>query len=313
MTETYNSTPQAEPRATEISVHEAGNVDEKRAGVETLPPVAQQAVATQQREKRFLTRRDLLLSILTPIAFLVVWEIAARTGTIDSRVFSAPTLIFQTGFDMIRDGSLFAHAWATIYRLVIGFALGSVVGIAMGLLMGLWRPLRAAFGPMFTALYALPMIAILPLLLLVFGLTETPRILAVAISVFFVLQINTTAAVVQIDDGVLEAARSYNAKGLKLFTSILLPASLPTILTGLRVAAGMSVTVVTAVEFVAANEGLGFLIWNSWQLFQPSVMYVGLVAVAILGAVVTFGLVWLERVVTPWKYVRKKKRKKNNG
>lgn len=313
MTETFKPMREGQTRGADSSVADSAEASENREDVGSFPSATQQAVSTQQRRKRFLQRRDLFLSILTPIVLLLVWELAARTGLIDSRVFSAPTLIFQTGFEMISDGSLFVHSWATIYRLVAGFVFGAAVGIAMGLLMGLLRPLRAAFGPLFTALYALPMIAILPLLLLVFGLTETPRILAVAISVFFVLQINTTAAVVQIDSGVLEAARSYNAKGLRLFTSILLPASLPTILTGLRVAAGMSVTVVTAVEFVAANEGLGFLIWNSWQLFQPSVMYVGLVAVAILGAVVTFGLVWLERIVTPWKYVRKKKRKKNYG
>lgn len=312
MIETYNTTVEQVSRGAtpEMSVT---MVSEKKPASKPLPSTTQHAVETQQRRKRFLRRRDLLLSILTPVAFLVAWEIAAATGLLDSRVFSAPTQIFQTGLEMIGDGSLFAHSWATIYRLVLGFVIGAAVGIGMGMLMGLWRPLRAAFGPMFTALYALPMIAILPLLLLVFGLTETPRILAIAISVFFVLQINTTAAVIQVDDGMLEAARSYNARGLKLFTSILLPASLPTILTGLRVAAGMAVTVVTAVEFVAANEGLGFLIWNSWQLFQPSVMYVGLVAVAILGAVVTFALVWLERLVTPWKYTRNKRRKKING
>jgi NitT/TauT family transport system permease protein len=313
VTETTNTTTNDVARDATGSAPAGTGSGDQPGSLMTLPAATQHAIDTQQRKNRFLRRRDVLLSILTPIAFLVLWEVAAATGLIDSRVFSAPTLIFQTAIEMIRDGSLFVHSWATIYRLVVGFIIGAAVGIGMGLLMGLWRPLRAAFGPMFTALYALPMIAILPLLLLVFGLTETPRILAVAISVFFVLQINTTAAVIQIDDGVLEAARSYNARGWRLFTSVLLPASLPTILTGMRVAAGMAVTVVTAVEFVAANEGLGFLIWNSWQLFQPSVMYVGLVAVAILGAVVTFGLVWLERVVTPWKYARNKKRKKING
>lgn len=312
MTETYNTTVDHVSHNVPLDTL-ATKSSEKQEGPKALPSTTRYAVERQQRKTRFLRRRDFLLSILTPIAFLVAWEIAAATGLIDSRVFSAPTQIFQSGFEMISDGSLFAHSWATIYRLVLGFILGATVGIGMGMLMGLWRPLRAAFGPMFTALYALPMIAILPLLLLVFGLTETPRILAIAISVFFVLQINTTAAVIQVDEGILEAARSYNARGLKLFTSILLPASLPTVVTGLRVAAGMAVTVVTAVEFVAANEGLGFLIWNSWQLFQPSVMYVGLVAVAILGAVVTFVLVWLERMVTPWKYTRNKKRKKING
>lgn len=281
------------------------------ATVDIANPAAREAIASAVRRNGLLRRRDLILSIATPIAFLVMWEIAARTGLIDARIFSSPLNILQTGYGMIVDGSLVTHTWATIYRLLLGFVLGSVVGIGVGLVMGVFRPLRAAFGPMFTALYALPMIAILPLLLLIFGLTETPRVLAVAISVFFVLQINTVAGIMQIDSRILEAAKAYNAKGLNLFRTVLLPAALPTIATGLRVAAGMAVTVVTAVEFVAANAGLGFLVWNSWQLFQPAVMYVGLICVAILGAVFTFVLVALERFITPWRFASTTRKRKS--
>jgi ABC-type nitrate/sulfonate/bicarbonate transport system permease component len=167
--------------------------------------------------------------------------------------------------------------------------------------MGSWRPLNAALGPLFTALYALPKIAILPLLLLIFGLTETPRILAVAISVFFVLQINTLAGVRQVDAKVLEAATAYGAAGLKRFRFVILPGALPFVFSGLRVAAGMAVIVVTSVEFVASDSGLGYLIWNSWQLFQPEQMYVGLVVVSLLGAVMTGLIILAERLAVPWK------------
>jgi NitT/TauT family transport system permease protein len=195
-------------------------------------------------------------------------------------------------------------------RLLTGFGIGAVLGITSGLLMGVWRPLRAALGPTFTALYALPKIAILPLLLLVFGLTETPKIIAVAISVFFVLQINTLAGIVQFDARTLEAARAYRATGWKLFRYVLLPGATPTIMTGLRVAAGMSVVIVTAVEFVASNNGLGYLIWNSWQLFQPQDMYVGLITVALTGATMTGLIILLEKVLLPWKHGNGKRKKK---
>lgn len=266
-----------------------------------VTPEVQQAVLADQKKQRRLVTRDTVLSILTPVALLGLWELGARVGWIDDRVFTSPSMILQTGWSMIVDGALISHIGATIYRLLLGFAGGAIVGILVGLVTGALRPLRAALSPTFTALYALPMIAILPLLLLVFGLTETPRILAVAISVFFVLFINSSAAITQIDSRLLEAAHAYNARGLQLFRTVLFPAAIPTIATGLRVAAGMAVTVVTAVEFVASNVGLGFLIWNSWQLFQPAVMFVGLICVAIVGAVFTGLLVLLERKVAPWQ------------
>lgn len=269
--------------------------------LENAPGEVLAAVEADQRKEKQLTTRDTALSILTPILLLAMWEAAAQMGLIDSRIFTAPSMILQTGWDMFADGTLLPHIWATIYRLLMGFTGGALAGIIVGLIMGIIRPLRAAFGPTFTALYALPMIAILPLLLLVFGLTETPRILAVAISVFFVLFINSVAAIRQIDARLLEAARAYNARGFRMFVAVLLPSAIPTIATGLRVAAGMAVTVVTAVEFVASNAGLGFVIWNSWQLFQPAVMFVGLICVAILGAAFTGALIFLERKVAPWQ------------
>ena len=271
------------------------------------------AVAREFRHESRLKTRDFLLASLTPLLLLGCWELAARTGAVDARLFTPPTQIIGRGWEMILSGELWGNIVATTLRLVAGFVIGSALGIAAGLLMGVWRPLRAALGPTFTALYALPKIAILPLLLLIFGLTETPKVLAVVISVFFVVQINTLAGVVQIDGRILEAARAYRATGWKLFRYVLLPGATSAIMTGLRVAAGMSVIVITAVEFVASNDGLGYLIWNSWQLFQPKDMYVGLITVSIIGALMTGLIIMLEKVLLPWQHSkgsRKKKAKK---
>ncbi|WP_019818968.1 ABC transporter permease [Saccharomonospora saliphila] len=260
------------------------------------------AVDREHRRHRRLRARDLALAVLTPVALLALWEIAAAAGMLDARLFTPPSEIVARGWDMIATGELWVHVWSTVGRLVAGFALGGVCGVAVGLVMGVSRPLRAALGPTFTALYALPKIAILPLLLLIFGLTETPKVLSVAISVFFVVQINTLAGIVQIDKRILEAARAYQATGWKLFRYVLLPGATPSIMTGLRVSAGMAVIVVTAVEFVASNNGLGYLIWNSWQLFQPQTMFVGLITVSIIGAVVTGLIILAERALLPWQH-----------
>lgn len=272
-------------------------------------PELERAIELNRRREMGLRARDLSLAILTPVLLLVLWEVAAKTELIDPRLFSPPSQIATQGWEMVNSGELWKHVGATGTRLLIGFACGSVGGILVGLLMGVWRPLRAALGPTFTALYALPKIAILPLLLLIFGLTETPKILSVAISVFFVIQINTLAGIMQIDDRILEAARAYKATGPKLFRHVLLPGAMPSIITGLRVAAGMSVVVVTAVEFVASNDGLGYLIWNSWQLFQPSKMFVGLIVVSLMGAFATGLIILLERALIPWKYSNNRRKK----
>ena len=284
-----------------------------RSGTEEAAgPALDLAVEREYRQHRRLQARDLALAVATPVLLLLAWEFAALTGALDARLFTPPSEIVGRGWEMIVDGELWIHIGATVARLAVGFLLGALAGVAVGLLMGVWRPVRAALGPTFTALYALPKIAILPLLLLIFGLTETPKVLSVAISVFFVVQINTLAGIVQIDDRILEAARAYRATGWRLFQHVLLPGATPTIITGLRVSAGMAVIVVTAVEFVASNNGLGYLIWNSWQLFQPQTMFVGLITVSVIGALVTGLVIVLERVLLPWRHSSGPRRKGKN-
>lgn len=277
-----------------------------------MTPSLDEAVEREYRRHRRLQLRDVGLAVVTPLVLLLAWEVAALTGVLDRRLFTPPSQILVRGWEMIVGGDLWIHIGTTVARLAAGLVLGAVAGIVVGLLMGVWRPVRAALGPTFTALYALPKIAILPLLLLIFGLTETPKVLSVAISVFFVVQINTLAGIMQIDGRILEAARAYRASGWRLFRYVLLPGATPSILTGLRVSAGMAVIVVTAVEFVASNNGLGYLIWNSWQLFQPQTMFVGLITVSVIGALVTGLVIALERVVLPWRYAGGPRRKGRN-
>ena len=262
------------------------------------------ARAERTRERR-LQGRDLALAILTPVALLLLWEVAARLGWIDVRVFSSPSDVAAQGAHMAADGSLAEHTLATLARLGIGGAIGAVLGITVGLLMGTSRALNAALGPTFSALYALPKVAILPILLFIFGLTETPRILSVVISVFFIMQINTVAGVHAIDAKLLEAARAYGARGADRFRHIILPGALPYIFAGARVAVGTGVIVITAVEMLASNTGLGYLIWNSWTLFMPDKMYVGLVMVSLLGAGLTALFAFFERRALPWRRDRR--------
>ncbi len=273
------------------------------ATLEPLPPAddrLESALAGLKRKQRRRARLDLALGIGTPIALLALWQLAAHLNWVNPRIFTPPSSIAVAAGQLISAGTLQGDLAATLARLLVGYAIGAAGGVCVGLILGLVRPLRAALSPLFTALYAVPQIALLPLLLVIFGVGETPKVLTVVAVTFFVLEINTLAAVRNFDPRLVEAGRAYGATGVKLFRHVLFPGTLPQIFTGLRVSIALGLVVITATEFVASNNGLGFLVWNSWQLFQPNQMYVGLVTIALLGVVLTATISLLERLALPW-------------
>lgn len=260
------------------------------------------AARAQHEQERRLRRRDVILAVTTPILLALLWEITARVEIIDPRFFPPPSEIAGVGLSMAADGELFTHTVPTLVRLLVGGGLGALAGIAVGLLMGVSRPVNAAVGPLFSALYPLPKIAIFPILLMIFGPTELPKMIAVFITAFFVLQISTVSGVRAIDRRLLEAGAAYGATGLDRFRFVILPGAMPFVFSGLRTATGTAVVVITAVEFTGASTtGLGYLIWNSWQLFLPEKLYVGLVVIGGIGALLTWGLAGLEKVLLPWR------------
>lgn len=261
-----------------------------------------EAARAQRGAERRLRTRDLVLSIAAPIVLVVAWELCARLLIIDPRFFPPPTRILSAGGEMLLDGELWEHTGPTLMRLLVGGGLGAIAGIVVGLLMGSSRALNAALGPLFSALYPLPKIAIFPILLMIFGPTELPKIIAVFITTFFVMQIATVSGVWAIDRKLLEAGAAYGATGFARFRFVVLPGAMPFVFSGLRTATGTAVVVVTAVEFTGASTtGLGYLIWNSWQLFIPEKLYVGLLVIGIIGAVLTTVLARSEKLLLPWR------------
>jgi sulfonate transport system permease protein len=259
-----------------------------------------QAIASLRRRERRSRRLDAGLALATPVVLLAAWQLAAGERWIDPAIFTPPSGIAAAARALAASGVLFTDLADTVARLVTGYVIGAVSGIVAGLALGLARPLRAALSPLFTALYAVPQIALLPLLLVIFGIGETAKVLTVVAVTFFVLEINVSQAVRGLDRRLLEAGLAYQAAGPRLVWHVVLPACLPAIFTGLRVSIALGLVVITAVEFVASNSGLGFLVWNSWQLFEPAQMYVGLIMIALLGVVLTALVALAERAALPW-------------
>jgi len=181
-----------------------------------------------------------------------------------------------------------------------GFLIGAVPGIVGGLFIGRFRGLRAVIDPLVAATYPIPKIALLPLLLVIFGLGEASKVAMVAITGFYLVLITTAQGVMRIEPVLLQAGRNYGAEGWALFVHVILPASLPAIFTGLRLALGNSLLIIIAAEFVAADQGLGYLIWISWSTMATGHMYAGLVVIAALGLLFTNGLDWIGRRLMPW-------------
>jgi NitT/TauT family transport system permease protein len=240
------------------------------------------------------------VTILSPILVLVLWEVTVRLGILDFRFFPTPSTVVGVLYGLIKSGEIFEHLSISLQRITIGFFLGAIPGIILGMLMGWSKGVRAFMNPLVSALYPIPKVALLPLILIIFGIGEMSKIVVIAIACFFMVLITTSHGVMRIDPILVQAAQNYGARGWKLFSKVILPASLPSIFTGLRLALGICLIIIVAVEFVAANKGIGYLIWISWSTLAVGKMYAGLVVIAILGVLFTTGLEWLGKALMPW-------------
>jgi sulfonate transport system permease protein len=266
-------------------------------------PVVRRPAAEDLDPARFRRRRRRLERVLawaTPVLLLLAWQWASTAGALDDRFFPSPTTIWHAGVELFRDGQLMEDARASFRRVLWGFVLGCGLGILCGIPLGLSRLARAASEPLVYALWTVPKLALLPLLLLIFGLNEKPIIVLILINCFFLVLIPTMAAIRSVPHSYREAATSFRATRWDMLRHVIMPAALPQIFVSLRLAAGASILVMVGAEFVQGRTGLGHLIWNSWSLFLADRMYVGIVVVAVSGALFTLLIAAVGRKLTPW-------------
>ncbi|QFG21335.1 ABC transporter permease [Actinomadura sp. WMMB 499] len=245
----------------------------------------------KQRSAEYQARRDgvlrLLLGLVLPVGVLVAWEISARSGWIDARFFSQPTAVAAKAREDLASGLLWSELKITIFRLLTGYVIGSLAGILIGLLMSQVKVLRWMLEPLIRALYVIPKLALLPLFLLLFGLGEVPKLVFISLGTFYIVAFTTLSAAMMIPTAFHEVSRSYGLSPGQRFRWMIVPAITPQIVSSLKLASGISMLLVIAVEFVNAHEGLGYYTWHAWQIFVPDRMYVGVVTISIVG--VLFG------------------------
>ena len=245
--------------------------------------------------------RERIISFLSPIALLLLWEVLARVGILDTRFFPAPSQILSTLLTMMKSGELQDDTLISMTRLAVGFLVGGIPALIVGVIMGLNSTLRAMIDPLIAATYPIPKSSILPLALLVLGLGEASKIFMVAIGVFYPIAMNAMAGVREINKVYLDVGHNFKASRWDVFRTIALPGAMPMIMTGVKLGVGMGLVLIAIAEMVGAKSGLGYLIWNAWETFAVDQMYVGLFVIALIGFALTLILNELEKFLVPWK------------
>ena len=244
---------------------------------------------------------EVILTIAAPLLVLGIWELLARAGRLDPIFWPAPSTLWETLQDLIAEDDLLGDIQITLLRILGGFLLGAIPGVALGLAMGLFWPVRVFFMPLAAAIYAVPKIAVLPLVIIAFGIGETSKLVIVAISIFFLVVLNTMGGVLAIDPSYRDVARNLGASRLELFTTIALPGALPSIFNGLRLALGFALIVIVGTEFLSPGRGVGYLIWESYQTLQIKAMLIGLIVTGLMGWALTLLIDVVERIAIPWR------------
>lgn len=231
---------------------------------------------------------------------LAVWQVLVQTGNINELFLPAPLSVLNAMWALTVSGTLPWAVLVSLNRLVQGFVYGSLIGVVLGLLAGAIRWVEDVLDPWVAAVYPIPKSALFPLFLLWFGLGDRSKIVTIAVGVLFLVLVNTVTGVKSINPLLVKAAIDLGASRFQVFVKVILPGALPNIFTGLRLGAGMALILVFITEIEATKAGLGFLLWEAFQLLETTKVFAGVVTFGLLGVATTWLLQWLERRACPW-------------
>jgi NitT/TauT family transport system permease protein len=245
-----------------------------------------------------------LLGTLGIVVVIGAWQIAASAGWVNEEFTSSPWQVVQAGWDYVRTQAFLDDLQASARDFLVGFAIGVVAGILVGLIMGWYRKVGFLLDYAVTFAYAAPRVALVPLLIVWFGIGSKASMAMVILMTFFPAAVNTVSGVNSIDHNLLEMAKSMNVSGWRLFRTVLLPGSVPSIMSGVRLAVGTGLIGVIISEFQASTEGLGYMIANAGSNFETAQVFVGVVIVSLIGVILTQLARMLERRFDRWRPAR---------
>lgn len=238
---------------------------------------------------------------ILPVAIVAAWWGSTALGVFEVHQMPPPPVVLEAAVAMWRRGLLQQDLVATTLRVLAGFAIGSAIAVLLGTLTGLSRRAGEAIGPTLQALRTVPTLAWAPLLLLWMGIDEPPKLILVAIGAFFPVYVNLVAGIVGVDRKLIEVARVYDLTPVQIARRVILPATVPDLLTGLRLGATQAWLFVVVAEFFGASNGLGFRLTDSQQSTRVDLMFVAIICLAILGKLTDSLLLLIEGRVLRWR------------
>jgi ABC-type nitrate/sulfonate/bicarbonate transport system permease component len=215
-------------------------------------------------------------------SLFVLWHLAS-IYLVSSVLFPPPAIVFRKAVILVLNGVLLEHLWASVQRILVGFIAGSLLGIPIGLAMGSFRPVRQVLEPYTEFLRFIPSVAMITVAVIWFGIGEASKIFLIIYTTIFIVILNTAAGVSAIANNKIRAAQALGATRGQIFFHVALPATVPYILTGMRLAMANSFTTIVAAELIAANEGLGKMLWDGRMFMLVDDIFVSLVSLGLLG------------------------------
>lgn len=254
------------------------------------------------KDHRIAKAAETVLPAASIVLFLAAWEIFVRAGEIAPIYLPAPSSIAVYLYRMIADGSMLANLGITLLRIIVGFLLAAISGVLLGVLMGMSRILARVADVWIAALYPLPKISLIPLLIIWLGTGEAYKIVISAVTAFFPVVISTYAGIQRADRGLIKAAKDLGANARQIQLKVVIPSAVPSIFAGLQLGMGVTIILVVAAEMIGGSSegGMGYLLINAGQVMETEKVFASLIVLAVMGAVIIKLQQWADRKLAPW-------------
>jgi sulfonate transport system permease protein len=224
-----------------------------------------------------------VLPWLFPAAVITIWQLSSQLGWLSTRVLPEPWAVLKVFWTLAVSGEIWTHVAVSSWRALTGFAIGGGLGLALGLLTGTFRSAETLLDTTLQMIRNIPALALIPLVILWFGIDETAKLFLVALGVFFPIYLNTFHGIRSVDKGLIEMARSYGLKGWALYSQVILPGAVASILVGVRFSLGLMWVLLIVAETISAQSGIGYMTMNAREFLQTDVVLVGILLYALLG------------------------------